>query len=185
MEGLRGQDGFAVFEVRGDLQALELRVLQEHLVDGDVFFEGNPFVGCALLTDPALAQTPKLAVFLSPLCAEEIRELVARHVELPAFLTDVMRRKLLRRTQRQKGILSLPDLENIEKRAGSAYRELLLAPEFPYVIPTHDGEDSDNWDAFYYPVGDARRTLHAFAALLTGKTTDYAEQWERSLFWTY
>jgi guanylate kinase len=35
---------------------------------------------------------------------------------LSDFLTDVMRRKLLRRTQRQKGILSLKDLENIELR---------------------------------------------------------------------
>ena len=81
-----------------------------------------------------------------------------------------MRRKLLRRTQRQKGILSLKDLENIETRAGSAYRELQTAPAFPYIIPNHDGEDSEHWDAFYYPIGDARKALHAFAALLAGET---------------
>jgi len=179
---LRGKDGFAVFDVRGDLQALELRELEEQLGDGDVFFEGNPFVGCALLTHPALAQTPKLAAFLSPLCGEEIRELVTRHVNLPDFLTNVMRRKLLRRAQRQQGILSLRELENIEKRAASAYREMLLAPEFPYVIPNHDGEDSEHWDAFYYPIGDARSALRALAALLGGEDTEYVEQWERAIF---
>jgi guanylate kinase len=45
-------------------------------------------------------------------------------VSLIDFVTDVMRRKLLRRTQRQKGILSLQDLENIERRAKSAYDEI-------------------------------------------------------------
>ncbi len=93
-----------------------------------------------------------------------------------------MRRKLLRRTQRQKGILSLKDLENIEKRAGSAFREVQYAPSFQYVIPNHDGEDSENWDAFYYPVGDARYALHAFAALLAGETPAHVEQWESAMF---
>src|SRR6184192_2943415 len=45
-------------------------------------------------------------------------------VSLPDLVTDVMRRKLLRRAQRQKTQLSLKDLEEIERRAGSAYREL-------------------------------------------------------------
>ena len=33
--------------------------------------------------------------------------------------------------------------------------------------PNHDGEASENWDAFCYPLGDAREALLAFAALLT------------------
>ena len=48
------------------------------------------------------------------------------------------------------------DLEDIEKRASSAYRELQEAWRFDHVIPNHDGEDSDNWEAFYYLIGDAR-----------------------------
>jgi guanylate kinase len=89
-----------------------------------------------------------------------------------------MRRKLLRRTQRQKGILSLKELENIERRAASAHTELKEAPYFDYIIPNHDGEDSENWDAFYYPVGDARRALLAFADLVSGKVPSCAEKWE-------
>jgi guanylate kinase len=71
---------------------------------------------------------------------------------LADFLTDVMRRKLLRRTQRQKSILSLKDLENIERRATSAFAEPKEAWRFEHVIPNHDGEDSENWDAFYASV---------------------------------
>jgi hypothetical protein len=41
-----------------------------------------------------------------------------------SLTSRMMRRKLLRRTRRQKGELSRPDLENIETRARSAYREL-------------------------------------------------------------
>jgi len=98
-------------------------------------------------------------------------------------VTDIMRRKLFRRTRRQKGELSAKDLENIERRAGSAYSELQEAWHwhFDYVIPNHDGEDSDNWDAFYYPLGDARNSLNAFVALLEGKGPAGVEKWDAEL----
>ena len=97
------------------------------------------------------------------------------------LLTDIMRRKLLRRTRRQKGDLSAKDLENVETRASSAYRELREAWHFQYVIPNHDGEDSDHWEAFYYLIGDARKTLDAFVALLKGSIPPGVEQWEEDL----
>lgn len=77
--------------------------------------------------------------------------------------------------------LSLKDLENIEKRASSAYRELQDAHIYKYVIPNHDGEDSENWDAFYYPLGDARLALNTFVSLLKGETPAHVEQWEKDL----
>lgn len=102
-------------------------------------------------------------------------------VSLPDLVTDVMRRKLLRRAQRQKTQLSLKDLEEIERRAGSAYRELKEAHHFEYVIPNHDGEDSDNWEAFYHPLGDARRALLAVVAFLRGEGPKGVEKWEKDL----
>jgi guanylate kinase len=87
----------------------------------------------------------------------------------------------LRRTQRQKGILSLKDLENIERRASSAYTELKEARRFNYVIPNNDCEDSENWDAFYYPIGDAWKTLITFAELIAGGTPTGTEKWEETL----
>jgi guanylate kinase len=184
IEALRGRDGYIVLDVRGDLQGLDVGNLRQILAgECDAFFEGNPFVPLKLLTSPSLADVSKLSAFLSPLSLAEIEYLrdIAPGVSLPAFVTDVMRRKLLRRTQKQKGILSLQDLENVERRAGSAYREMQLAWHFDYVIPNHDGEDSENWDAFYYPIGDARRTLLAFATILVGGEAPYAEQWDCSL----
>ena len=102
-------------------------------------------------------------------------------VSLPDLVTDVMRRKLLRRAQRQKTQLSLKDLEEIERRAGSAYRELKEAHHFEYVIPNHDGEDSDIWEAFYHPLGDARRALLAVVAFLRGEGPKGVEKWEKDL----
>jgi guanylate kinase len=127
-----------------------------------------------------LADVEHLTIFLSPLAKDEIAYLKApeRHIPLGEFVTDVMRRKLLRRGRRQKGELSLADLENIETRARSAYRELQEAWHFQYVIPNHDGEDSEHWDAFYYPIGDARKALAAVAALLEGGSPPSAERWE-------
>ncbi len=183
VQALEGDERYVVMDVRGDLQALDLDELRTQLNKGDVFFEGNPFVGRALQTHPQLAQVKRLSAFMAPLSKEEILYLQApeQNVALPSFVTDVMRRKLLRRTRRQKTELSLRDLENIEKRAGSAYRELTEGCHFENVIPNHDGEDSENWDAFYYPVGDARKAMLAFAALLKGEPAEGVERWEPDL----
>jgi guanylate kinase len=182
IEQLRQKENFIVLDVRGDLQAVDMSDLDRGLAEGDLFFEGNPFIGRKLL-EVVGSKVTLLSVFLAPISREEILFLQApeRSVTLPDFLTDVMRRKLLRRTQRQKGILSLKDLENIERRASSAYTELKEARRFNYVIPNHDGEDSENWDAFYYPIGDARKTLITFAELIAGGTPTGTEKWEETL----
>ena len=183
VESLKARDQFVVLDVRGDLHALDLRELSASLTNGNVFFEGNAFVGRALQTFHAVAEVSRLSIFMSPLSRDEILFLkgVGSGVSLPHFITDVMRRKLLRRTRRQKGELSISDLEDIERRASSAYRELQEAHHFQYVIPNHDGEDSENWDAFYYPLGNARVALLAFVSLLGGKTPSEVEHWEQDL----
>jgi guanylate kinase len=183
IEGFRGKEGFTVFEVRGDLQAMDSRQLEQVIATSDAFFDGNPFIGSGLMEYVVKHGIECVSVFLSPLTRQEIMELKSpdKNVRLPEFLTDVMRRKLLRRTTRQKNILSLKDLENIEIRARSAYEEIKQAWRFDLVIPNHDGEDSDNWDAFYYPIGDARETLLAFAAILEGHSSPRVEKWSPDL----
>jgi guanylate kinase len=183
IESLRDRSGFDVFTVRSDLQAMDTRELEQKLSESDVFFEGNPYIGSDLLDFVAKRKIECLSVFLSPLTREEIVELSdpEKRVCLPDFLTDVMRRKLLRRTTKQKTLLSLKDLENIEIRAGGAYVELQQAWRFDHVMANHDGEDSDNWDAFYHPIGDARRTLRSFVDLLEGRTPAHVETWPRDL----
>lgn len=183
VEALSTNNRYAVIVARSDLQALDVQELEELLGRGDVFFEGNPFVGQALQTHPRLARVKRLSIFISPLSKDEIVYLKApeRNAPLQDFVTDVMRRKLLRRTRRQKGELSAADLENIETRASSAYSELQGAWRYQYVIPNHDGEDSDHWEAFYYLLGDARKTLESFAALLRGSIPHGAERWEEDL----
>jgi guanylate kinase len=182
IEALREDLGFVVLDVRGDLQALDLADLAALLRRGDALFEGNPFVGAALLDHPALARFPKVTAFLAPLAREEILDLRSRAgADLPGLVTDVMRRKLLRRTRKQKGELALTDLQNIETRAGSAYAEMRMAWRFGTVIPNQDGEDSENWDAFYWPLGDARRALGAFVDLLEGRRPRCGERWTKDL----
>ncbi len=183
IEALGEGGDHVVMDVRGDMQALDVAELKRRLQHSDVLFEGNPFVGRILMTDPRLEGVPRLGVFMAPLSREELLALreAGGSVSLPDLVTDVMRRKLLRRTRKQKGELSLKDLENIEVRAGSAYRELKMAHTFDAVIPNHDGEDSENWDAFYFPLGDARKALLAFVSLLRGEPAPGAEKWEADL----
>ena len=183
IQELAARDGFLVMEVRGELNAVDLTELDGMLRSGDVLYEGNPLVGRALMDAQRKRGIAVLSVFLSPLSRDEVLYLrePERRVCLPDFVSNVMRRKLLRRTQRQRGILSLGDLEEVERRATSAYSELTLACHFDHVVPNHDGEDSENWDAFYHPVGDARCTLLAFADLLAGRVPAVAERWEAGL----
>jgi guanylate kinase len=185
IEKLGNQSGYILANVRGDLQALELASIERILASGqDAFFEGNPFIPNKLREANALDNIPTLSAFLSPLSREEVLFLSdpVQRADLGKTLTDIQRRKLLRRTTRQKTILSLKDLENIEQRASSAIVELREAWKFDYVIPCHDGEGNDNWDAFYYPVADARKALLAFASLLHGDETPVnVEKWEKEL----
>ena len=182
IEGFRNNERFTVLDVRGDLQAVDLNDVNRGLAAGDLFYEGNPFIG-RKLQEAFASMVTLLSIFLAPLSRDEILFLQSpeRNLSLPDLLTDVMRRKLLRRTRRQKSILSLKDLENIERRASSAYIELKEAWHFDYVIPNHDGEDSENWDAFYYPVGDARKTLLTFANVVGGEVSPAVEKWEEGL----
>jgi len=183
IDSLRSNDQFIVLEVRGDLQALDFKELTGLLKDNDVFFEGNPFIGSLLLSHEKLRDIPKLSMFMSPVSKAEIEFLKASdsNIVLPDLITDIMRRKLLRRTRKQKAELSLKDLENIEKRASSAYKELGMAYQFGQVITNHDGEDSENWDAFYYPLGDAMKSLRSFVALYQGQEAPETEKWEKNL----
>jgi len=183
IESLRDNKKYVVMEVRGDLQALDLEELNHTLQEGNVFFEGNPFIGYLLLTHQDLLEVPKLSVFMSPVSREELLFFNQHKTEISpeAVVTDIMRRKLLRRTEKQKTILALPDYENIEKRASSAYQEMKFAHHFDHVLPNHDGEDSENWDAFPFPVGDARVSLLIFADLLEEKSPAGTEKWEPDL----
>ena len=53
--------------------------------------------------------------------------------------------------------------------------------KFEHIIPLHDGEGNDNWEAFYFPIGDSRRALTAFAALLRGEVPGGVEKWDQHL----
>ena len=183
VDALREDNRYAVVEARSDLHALDVQELESLLRRGDASSrETHLWAGHCRRTLASRVLTD--SVFsLAAIEGREIAYLKApeRNVSLQELLTDIMRRKLLRRTRCQKGDLSAKDLENVETRASSAYRELQEAWHFQYVIPNHDGEDSDNWEAFYYLIGDARKTLDAFVALLKGFVHPGVEKWDEDL----
>lgn len=184
IQSLQSQSGFLVIESRSDLQAVNLTDIDRILDRGkSPFFEGNPYVGKALISSRELDTVDKLTLFVSPLSKDEILSLrdPKKHVDMEKLITEIMRRKLLRRTQKHNGILSQTDLQEIDVRARSAYREVQDAWRFQHVLPNHDGEDSEHWDAFYYPIGDARKLLQAFVSLLRKEPTPLSEKWDESV----
>ncbi len=181
VEALRDEpERYVVQQVRNDLLALDLQELRDMLRGGDALFEGNPAFGATLIDHPALAEVERLSIFIAPVTRTEMRRLVeagdARHA-----ITDLMRQKLTRRTQAQKGQLARADLDDIATRAAAAYDELKLACRCDHVVPNHDGEDSDHWRARGEPVGDARLALQSVVALIRGGDPPRAENWPEGL----
>lgn len=182
LNSLRTNKNYLVFDVRDDIQALDINELLNNLHKNNLIFEGNPFVGSELIKSNLLRDVEKLSLFISPLSLDEILFFKNNeNIILSELITDIMRRKLLKRAQKQKGILSIKDLENIETRAKSAYEELKLSINFDFVVPNHDGEDSEHWDTFYYCIGDARKTLMALVDLLENNKSSFAEKWNENL----
>ncbi|MDX9755766.1 MAG: hypothetical protein RBU29_17510, partial [bacterium] len=126
----QGKPGFITIPVRNDWQALELETIFQIQEQGKIpLFEGNPYLVEALREVGLFERIPATTVFLSPLSKEEIVYLrqPSRHVDLPVLVTQVMRKKQLRRKQKQMGLLSQPDLEDIEIRCQAAYAEMRYA----------------------------------------------------------
>ena len=101
--------------------------------------------------------------------------------DLNHLITELMYNKLKRRIKKQGKSLSPAQTENLKLRSKEAYAELKNAWKFDFVLPNHDGEDSEHWNLMPYPIGDARISLHAFADLLQSGYSDVAEKWDRDL----
>ncbi|MBF0307946.1 MAG: hypothetical protein HQL56_00260 [Magnetococcales bacterium] len=185
IEAMAGKDNHILANVRGDLQALNVTQIATILAQGKVaFYEGNSFVPVKMREMGFWQRFPTLSIFLSPLSMQEILYLkeADKRVDLGRFVADVQRRKLLHRTRKFKGNLSLPDLEEIERRSVAVILEMREAWKFDYVLPVYDGEGHDNWDGFYYPIGSAWQAMTAFASLLRGESPARgAEKWPEDL----
>lgn len=184
IEALRDREGFLVIPVRNDLQALEFDSIRRILASGrHAFFDSAPSIVSHLIDRNITQQIPAITIFLSPLCQEEIRFLrdSTRRIDLPALAADIMRKKLLRRKQKQMGLISAPDLEDIEIRCRAAYGEMRQAHRYDYVIPNHDGEDSEHWNVFPTPIGDALQSVWDFVSILENNPRPRIEHWGEDL----
>ncbi|MFC2088919.1 guanylate kinase [Calditrichota bacterium] len=183
IEKMRKRKLFLVMKVRDDLQALDIKELLKQLHEGDVFFEGNTFIGKKLLSHPKLKDIEKLSIFLSPLSKSEMLNLKSSpaNINLADFITEMMRMKLLNRAKKYNQELTSSTLENINKRAADAYEELKFAWQFDYVISNRDGEDSKNWQHITQSASDAYKALQTFTLLLIGEKPKLAEKWPENL----
>ncbi len=147
-----------------------------------MFFEGSPDMAQALKEHTDARGLPCLALFISPLSAAEIGGIRASGAaDLDEVIAGMMLRKQLRRAGRLGLRLDLATVRDLEVRAAAAPDELRKAHHFGRVIPNHDGEDSEHWDAFPIPLGDAGASVAAVAALLRGERPPRVETWSRGV----
>lgn len=179
---LKDDPDHVVIDNRGDLQALERAAIDRILGRGcHALYEGSPRLPAALRRMGVLDDYDTLSVFLSPLSRAEVRHARQAGLHLPELFAEIQRRKLLHRTERQQGWLSLGALEDIETRARSAYGECREACRFDHVNPLHDGEGHDNWDRFGIPIGSARAAIARVVALIAGEVPEGVECWDDDL----
>jgi guanylate kinase len=173
---------YIVFKVHNDYQAIDKLNLDELLNQNDLFFEGNTAVGRLFQNHPELSDIKKRTVFLSPISGQEVIKLRLRGEKIfRETVQKMMRQKLLRRIKEYGSNLDINQLEDLQQRASDAYVELKEAHHFDYIIPNHDGEDSDNWKRSLLPSGDAGRALDAFAAIVSEKSHPNIENWEENM----
>lgn len=174
-------------EIRpGNWQALKIADIDRAMQSGKIgFLEVFHKLGADAAKHHALrdrfVKGEVCTVFLSPLSEGDISLLKSKGIDVKAVVTDVMRRKLLRRTTKQKAVLSLKDLDDVERRCSTAFEEMQSAHDYTWIIANHDGEDSDNWDQFPLPVGDARKSVKAFAEICEGGRPSEYEQWSSGI----
>lgn len=170
-------------DVRGDLHGLDIEQTMALLNERDVFYEGNPYVACRIMEEPRLRGFPRISIFLSPLSLSEINFFKdpVRNTDLSSMIQRIMEQKLLRRARALHGELSLGEMRNVEHRAQRAFAELRYAWKFDAVVPNHDGEDSENWTAFSYPIGDARTAVETVHSLIAGLPQRVSESWSLPL----
>ena len=180
------KDDFIIVEIReGNWQALPLNALDAEANGKIAFAEVHYTIAEEIIRrKDEIGHLQITMIFLSPLSRHEIQYLLEQpnfgKEGLMKFMTELMRKKLLRRTKKQKVEMSLNDLNDIEKRAGSAYEEMSHAWQYDYVIPNHDGEDSDNWEQFYFPIGDALKTCEALKCIIDANSdVTGAEKWDK------
>jgi len=173
---------YIVFKVHTDYQAVDIINLGELLEQHDVFFEGNTIVGRLFQTNPDFQEIKKVSIFLSPFTGREIIDL-RKHGKkfFRETVQKIMRQKLLNRLEQSGRSLNAHEIKDIRQRATDVYGELKEAHHFEYIIPNHDGEDSDNWKNSLFPSGDAGRALDALAAILNNKPHPNIEKWEENL----
>ena len=181
---LREDKAYLVLDVRGDTQALNLTELKQLLKNYNVFFEGNTYIALKLIDYFKSDRSSELvSIFLSPLSKNEI-QLIRKRVKsnsLEYLITILMYKKLERRLRNYGKILTSNRIENIKIRSREAYSELKEAWKFDWIIPNHDGEDSDHWNILPYPIGDAQKSLNTFIDILQKGQSEFAEKWPNNL----
>lgn len=185
IEKFKNNSRYIVARARRDLHAICLDDVLKILEKTNLIYEGSPFLALNLMNHPDLKSIEKVSVFISPISKSEIMMFSSPNskIGLKEAIEKIISMKLLKRALKQKSVLSIEDYEDISSRAASAFEEIKLAVNFDFVIPNHDGEESENWDCFYYPIGDAKQTLEAFTGILCGDFTKHGiEKWNDVVF---
>ena len=179
LEMMQADEDCVCMDVREDYQVLDMRQLRQALETAPVLFEGNPYIAQVLQTDERLKGIQRRSIFLSPVSWEELMDIDAMPDAPPVkdVVAEIMRRKLIGRTEIQKGGLEEADLESIYLRSRSAWKELCMAHLFDHVVVNHDGEDSENWSNAPALTGEARLATRAVYDGFRGEANSRLEKW--------
>lgn len=161
------------FECRGKKQEIDLDELDKAIENHqtiiiEAYYETFNFLKDRYDTSVDLAST-----FVSPLDAEEIRELTEQGKKLEEYLSDLMLDSLARRAEREGKAFTQKLAKELEQRAEDSVNEIKFAHNYKQVIPNHCYESDSRWK-FPILIGEPRKVVSSLKDIVNIGYSNYA-----------
>lgn len=113
------------------------------------------------------------STFVSPLDAEEIRELTEQGKRLEDYLPNLMLDSLVKRAERDGKAFTQTLIKELEQRAEDSVNELRFAHNYKQVISNHCYEYDSRWK-FPMLIGEPRKIVSSLKDIINRGYSDYA-----------
>jgi len=179
--GFDGNDGrYHQFDCRGVEQRIYLDELDSAIEKhGFVLLEAY-YKTLDFLKNRYDASIDFASTFVSPLDAEEIKEITEQGIRLEDYLSELMLDSLVRRAEREGKTFTRTLNRELERRAEDSVNEMRFAHNYRQVIPNHCYESDSRWK-FPILIGEPRKIVTSLRDIANTGYSSYASNGQE--FW--
>ncbi|MFH1827778.1 MAG: hypothetical protein ABH824_00815 [Nanoarchaeota archaeon] len=172
--GFGGNDGeYYQFDCRGTEQRIYLDELDKAIEEHDTVLLETYYKAFDFLKSRYGNSVDFASTFVSPLNAEEIKELIEQGKRLEDHLPELMLDSIVRRAERDGKAFTHSLVKELEQRAEDSVNEMRFAHNYRYVIPNHCYESDSRW-RFAILIGEPRKVVDSLHKIIQTGNSDYA-----------